>query len=390
MQKGVFAGLIVASLMVAVACSSASPAFPGTFSQTGSMSEVREGQTATLLLDGRVLIAGGTYGCCDEWTHLSSAELYNPATGTFSRTASMTTPRAYHLASLLQDGRVLIADTTSAELYDPSSGRFSPTGSPIGSPEFTTATLLPDGRVLLAGAYGTGDSAPAELYEPKTGAFGLTGSLIDGCVGSSAAPLKDGRVLFVGCGDGSREANKQDVFRDSATAELYNPETGTFSMTGAMTQSCSNPTATALADGSVLVTGCSVTSSDGTEVTLTSAEIYDPATGTFKATGAMAEPRTGYTATLLGSGLVLIAGGWGQDPLPYLSTAELFDPARGTFSQTPTAMLTGRAISTATLLRDGRVLFTGGRALGEDNQDHQLSSAEIYTPMPIVPSGTRG
>ena len=208
------------------------------FATTGSMTTARVTQTATLLSDGRVLIAGGMDGTS---TILASAELYDPKTGTFSPTGSMITARGFQTATLLSDGRVLIAGgatagisvgkiLASAELYDPKTGTFSPTGSMITARGGQTATLLSDGRVLIAGgsdlrliaggsdlrliAGGSdspGDSlaggslASAELYDPTTGRFSPTGSMTTARVGQTATLLSDGRVLIAGGSDSSAE-----------------------------------------------------------------------------------------------------------------------------------------------------------------------------------------
>ncbi|MGD0248584.1 MAG: kelch repeat-containing protein, partial [Candidatus Limnocylindrales bacterium] len=146
----------------------------GTFSLTGSMTTVRYAHTATMLSDGRVLIAGGYVGGGVNLKSLASAELYDPKTGTFSLTGSMTTARVGHTATMLSDGRVLIAGgfdgskvLASAELYDPKTGTFSPTGSMTDGRDSHTATMLSDGRVLIAGGSGNSNVlASAELYQP--------------------------------------------------------------------------------------------------------------------------------------------------------------------------------------------------------------------------------
>ena len=249
----------------------------GTFSATGSMVQDRYDDIALRLNDGRVLIAGGyefaliAGGTYQPGGPIASAELYDPATGKFSRTGSMSVARGVAAASLLPDGRVLIAggedlvqdegvSLASAEVYDPATGKFTRTGNLPVPCENATATLLRNGRVLVAGCWtGTPQSlATGELYDPKTGKFSATGPMINVRGGPTATLLQDGRVLVAG---GSNE--------NDSSAEIYDPSTGTFSPTGSMMQSRLNGSAVLLPDGRVLLVGGSASSP-------TSAETYWP------------------------------------------------------------------------------------------------------------------
>jgi WD40 repeat protein len=336
----------------------------GAFRATGNMTTARPGHTATLLLNGKVLVAGGAG---------TSAELYDPSTGTFGATGDMTILRSGHTATLLADGRVLIAGgvRTSAELYDPSTGTFTSTGS-MTAPH-SSATLLKNGKVLMTGGsnYGTTPTGPpAELYDPATGRFTATGGNTD--TGSLTYPgrtalLPEGRVLFiepaVGCG--------------RSFAQIFDPGSDKFSATGSPPYLADWYTATVLTSGNVLVAGgfCE----DNAEVV--SAKLYDAASGSFTATGDMITGRSVHTASLLTDGKVLITGGRAEHIVAHAS-AELYDTSTGTFRSTGN-MTARRGGHVATLLSDSRVLITGG---WEPSRGDILASAELYNPAVLVPA----
>jgi hypothetical protein len=325
-----------------------------------------------MLTDGRVLIVG----------NFASAQLYDPVTGTFAATGDRTTP-GFSSCTLLPNGKVLIAgsgisgadglytSSAHAELYDPETGTFAPTGDMTVERVGGTATLLNNGKVLITGGTVVVGGSPtlylasAELYDPSTGTFTAAADMYE-AFSDTATLLPNGKVLITrSIVTGAGEAFVRH-------AELYDPSTGTFTFTGDMTTGHTTPTATLLTNGKVLIAGGDVGDGDAPS---NIAELYDPATGTFTTTGNMTTRREQHTATLLSDGTVLIAGGH----IERGASAEIYDPVTGTFSATGD-MTASRELHTATLLSSGKVLIAGGY-----DWPTILSSAEIYNPPLLVP-----
>jgi phage baseplate assembly protein gpV len=339
---------------------------PLSFVATGSMHTAREGATATLLKNGKVLIAGGDDSHDVTNTYYASAEIYDPATGKFTTTGSMTAARAAATAVLLSDGRLLIAggqgcsdpkhctniqsgateDLVSADIYDPTTGKFTRTGSMTDITQNSAAVLLPDGKVLVVGQA----NFWGQLYDPATGKFVRTGKVAGFTVPINATLLRDGKVLAIGDG----------------VAQIYDEASGKFT-----TISLAPPrpyTATLLPNGRVLLfEGGHLVTCHPAAGTCADAGFISPG-------GEWVYPR----ATLLPDGRVLFEGGaLVPDQLSgsvSTNTAVLYDPSSRQVSTG--SMQVARAGQTATLLLDGSVLITGG----EDVIYKPLASAELFKP----------
>lgn len=334
----------------------------GFLAASGQMPQGRSGATATLLADGKVLVTAGDacaffgyyyYGSC----LLDNADVYDPASDSFTPAASkMSAARVFHTATLLQNGKVLIAGggNSTAELYDPTTATFSSTGAMAKARSFHSATLLTNGKVLIAGGQDVSSQplSSAELYDPATGTFSSVGDMATPRMAHTATLLQDGTVVVAG-----GRTNSAAV----GAAELFDPATGTFSSIGGMTTERAFHRSSLLANGKVLLTGGTT---NGLQAK--SAELYDPATKAFTPTGQMLASRDSHLSILLPDHTVLVTGGYVNGADEY--EAEIYDPVTGTFHQTG-SMTIGRIVPAAVVLQDGRAFVVGGS---------DLSTAELY------------
>src|ERR1700722_4739993 len=349
------------------------------FIAVNPMSVDRVGHSLTLLTDGTALAAGGYEGTN---TVLSSAEIYNPGSGTWTATSPLNTGRIYHTATLLQNGKVLLAGglppgsapLSSAEIFDPATGMFTATGSMSSARYGHAAALLPDGKVLVAGGEGaTNMLASAELYDPTTGQWTVTGSMTNARSTFAAMLLTNGQVLAVG-GDSTSIATIT-----KGTAELYNPATGQWTQTGSLNVTNREYCATVLLNnGKVLLVGGF---NPANRQYLTSTEIYDPIAGTWSLTGSMTIGRANHTAITLADGKVLVVGGTCSSGNAY-GSSELYDPVTGSWSVGGSSTQ-GRDNTPAVLLTNGKVLLAGGNNINLDGANPGLrytASAEVFDP----------
>jgi large repetitive protein len=369
----------------------------GQFVVTGMMSSRRAGASAAALSAGQVILAGGFSGGASiknfslalDGSVLSSAEIFDEATGAFSPTGAMASPRLGFTATALSNSKILVVGgqdslgnvLDAAELYDPATRKFIAVANTMSDRRmFHTATLLLSGKVLVAGGATnlSGDTTnSADIYDPASNSFTPATFPMDHQRAAHTATLfvagpMAGKVLITGGVGGSNF-----FFKDSS-AEIYDPASQEFTLLSSfMNEPRSLHTATLLEDGSVLLAGgfngsvalASGVLSGASGLTSNSAETFDPSSGDFTCVGgfntdttrcnqSMTVARAGHTATLLATGpfphRVLIAGGIGAaDPVAHgraLNSAELFNPAAGGSFSATGAMSTARALHTASLL----------------------------------------
>lgn len=328
----------------------------GTWSATTAMTTARSHHTVTVLKNGRVLVAGGLREGKDG-PPTRSSELYNPATETWGAVAPMKEARAWHTATALPDGKVLVtggyatisgdtgAPLSSSELYDPVTNTWHATGAMNQARIRHTATVLDDGSVLVVG----GGPQTSEIY--KAGAWTTERELHGSHFRHTATLLRDHRSVLVA----------------GSTAEIYDIGTHRWTTSRNLRQPRSYHTAALLPDGRVLIAGG--VDYDDSSKKLDTSEIYDPDAQTWTLTmGRLGQARADHTATDLGSGRILVAGGG-------TAAAEIYEFVLGSWVPA-LPLIASRTSHAATLLPgpDQRVLITGGRA----SHDPRLASAELF------------
>lgn len=351
--------------------------FDGSF-----MAVPREDATATPLKDGRVLVVGGFNYANGPLQPLATSEIYDANSGSFGDLANLNElGRFAHTATLLSNGRVLVAGgccdpngqpLSTAEVFDPTTGGWLAVGNLTDPRAYATATLLSNGQVLVAGGCcdPTGNPwATAEVFNPQSNAWTTVGSMAAGRLGHTATLLSNGQVLVAG---GCCDANQQYL----SSAELYNPATGSWSSTGSLATARILASANLLPSGTVAVVG----GVDTTGALLASVEAYDPSSGTWQAASSLATARSNQNAVLLPNSQILVAGGWGSDReisgITPLFSAELLDFRVPTWSSAGDANATGRDSHTATLLPNGQVLVTGGKV----NSYIAIANWDVFDP----------
>jgi Galactose oxidase, central domain/Kelch motif len=352
-----------------------------TWTDTGRLNTAHSGHTATLLPSGKVLVVGGESG---EFV-LDTAELYDPASGTWSLTGSLGVRRRSHTATLLSDGRVLVAGgfggpapgpdygyLGSAELYDPATGTWSFTGNLDANRAGHEATLLQNGKVLVAGDF-FADNRISELYDPATGTWAATGALTHTRSFHAQTRLPDGNVLVAG---GLIEGALDD---DTVipSAEVYDVASGTWSAVEDLAIAVRAVDATLLPNGKVMLAGgASNGSVTNVPIPQVATQVFDWSTRNWSSAGDMSIARYDHSTTTLRSGKVLAVGGADAS---HANVVELFDATTGAWTRTAD-IGKGRAGHTATLLPSGKVLVAGGYDKAADYAS--LDSAEVYTPVP--------
>ncbi|WP_439332595.1 Kelch repeat-containing protein [Pyxidicoccus fallax] len=295
------------------------------WSYTGSMRTPRRYHTMTLLPNGKVLVAGGLDG--EKMEALNSAEVYDPETGHWSDTGAMENARHFHTMTLLPNGKMLVAGgrskkdggdaLDSAEVYDPETGHWLETGELHTRRSSHTATVLPDGKVLVAGGRAADGSYldSSEVYDPVTGKWVTSGRMKAARSLHAAARL--GNQVLVAGGEYTSTPSINWSVLPLDSSELYDPHTGKWSITAAMNTRRTNYRLLQLSSDRVAAVGGYRRLSgslDGPSSAI-HAEVYDRNTQTWTATAAMGRVRGESAAVVLDDGQVLVCGGYDNESI---------------------------------------------------------------------------
>ena len=307
--RGAVLAAMAAAMLVAPATASALNSV--SFSQVGDMTIARDYPGVARLHDGKVLVAGGCSGG-GGLTCLTSAELFDPATNTFSSAGlgNLSTKRWAPATATLPDGRVLVAggwngtnDIATADVFNPSTKTFSPVGSMAVPREAAGAAPLPDGRILVAGGYSnTGSVNSTEIFDPKTNSFSPGPTFPEARYGIATAVISGGRILFAG------GYNDSDYV---ATAFAFDPSSNLFTAVGSMSYPAYAAAGASLPQGRALVVG-GANDVSGSRDEVSTALVFEPTTNTFSSNGigSLIHKREEAGAVELADGRVLVAGGW--------------------------------------------------------------------------------
>ncbi|WP_437591186.1 kelch repeat-containing protein [Sorangium sp. So ce1000] len=345
-----------------------------TWSEFQSMSDKRAEHTATLLASGKVVITGGRANSTTTSVSLASVEVFDPASTPWALTPAMAHAYIGFSATRFYDGRVLAAGGSelggkAADLYDPATNTWTSVAPMATGHEWgSTITGFVNNKMLVAGGTWLTTANNAELYDPATNTWSSVGTSSLARVYHTATLLPSGKALFIG----GRTYNNSATL---ATTVLFDPAGNTWTARASMGAPRTGHTATLLGNGKVLVTG-----GHGSGAYLATAEIYDPATNIWSPVASMSTARWKHTATLLSNGNVLVVGGT-SSITNYLASSEIYNTSSNTWTPGPT-MRVARSDHTATRLNDGRVLMAGGLTYdpGHPSDLLRLASASLYDP----------
>jgi hypothetical protein len=365
-------GVAAASPAGAAAASSQAVATPGAWAATGNMAHARGFAPAVLLGDGSVITAGGT----DGFSFTATAERWTA--GTWAAAGSIGQAVAGQVGAQLPGGKALFAGGADAldyymrgDVYNPSSG-WTQTPAMTHAHAYGVAASLANGDVLVIGGYDGGETfttGAVDIYSAAGGTWSAGPALPGvGRYAFTATTMAGGKILVAGGDDGSMAPGSA-----LSSVQIYTSGSG-WAAAEAMKKVRVDGAAVLLKDGRILVAG----GTDASGVAQNTAEVYDPSTGHWTLTGTMPVARAGLTLSVLPDGRVVAAGGFGSSPSQALTTADLFDPTTGGWTSTG-ALAHGRRYQAATALADGSIMVVGGHSVAADTY---LAYAEIYTPPP--------